>query len=186
MPHKFSQYGPALSVGDINGDGLDDMFVASSRNFKEKWFIQQDNGTFLQQEVAYKTSENLEEEDAGTLLFDADNDGDLDLYIARGCAQYPEKHIYYQDVLLINDGKGNFEQTDTALPTLTSNASSVKAADYDRDGDLDLFIGSRVLPFAYPMADRSYILKNESANGTPKFVDATAKVSKTTSKTRPY
>ncbi|MFC4097936.1 VCBS repeat-containing protein [Euzebyella saccharophila] len=178
LPHKFSQYGPALSVGDINGDGLDDMFVASSRNFKEKWFIQQDNGTFLQQEVAYKTSENLEEEDAGTLLFDADNDGDLDLYIARGCAQYPEKHIYYQDVLLINDGKGNFEQTDTALPTLTSNASSVKAADYDRDGDLDLFIGSRVLPFAYPMADRSYILKNESANGTPKFVDATAKVSK--------
>lgn len=178
IPHKFSQYGPSLTVGDVNGDGLDDLFVAASRNFKQKWFIQQKEGTFLQQEVAYKISEKLEEEDAGTLLFDADNDGDLDLYIARGCAQYPENHEYYQDILLLNDGRGNFVQNQTALPKLTANGSAVKAADYDRDGDLDLFIGSRVLPFTYPLADRSYILRNESTTSEVKFIDATKEVAK--------
>ena len=177
LPHKFSQYGPAISVGDINKDGMDDIFVAGSRNFKEKWFLQQADGTFLQKEVNYKQQEKLEEEDAGTLLFDADSDGDLDLYIARGCAQYPAGHEYYRDLLMINDGNGNFRENVAALPDLRTNSSAVKAADYDRDGDLDLFVGSRVLPFSYPNPDRSYILRNDSENGTVKFVDATAEVS---------
>ncbi|WP_422080698.1 VCBS repeat-containing protein [Ulvibacterium sp.] len=176
LPHKFSQYGPSLAIGDINNDGLDDMFVAGSRKFKEKWFLQQKDGTFKQSEVAYKKDFELQEEDAGTLLFDADNDGDLDLYIARGCAQYPAGHEFYRDVLLINDGKGNFTESTESLPNITANSSAVKAADYDRDGDLDLFLGSRVLPFSYPLADRSYILKNESTPGKPKFVDITKDV----------
>ena len=177
LPHKFSQYGPSVAVGDVNNDGLDDMLVAASRNFKQKWFLQQEDGTFLQSEVTYKEQEELEEEDAGTLLFDADNDGDLDLYIARGCAQYPEGHEYYRDLLLINDGNGNFKEDKTALPDLRTNSSAVKAADFDRDGDLDLFVGSRVLPFSYPNADRSYILRNESEKGKLSFVDATEQVS---------
>ncbi|MAU72674.1 MAG: hypothetical protein CML04_11330 [Pseudozobellia sp.] len=177
IPHKFSQYGPSISIGDINGDLLDDMFVAASRNFEQKWFIQQRDGTFKQESVAYKKSEKLEEEDAGTLLFDADNDGDLDLYIARGCAQYPEGHDYYQDLLMINDGKGNFEQVDNnALPLMKANASAVKAADFDRDGDLDLFVGSRVLPYTYPKADRSYILRNDSSSDEIKFTDVTQEI----------
>ena len=177
LPHKFSQYGPSLVVGDVNNDGLDDMFVSASRNFKEKWFIQNKNGTFDQSEVAYKQNEDLEEEDAGTLLFDADNDGDLDLYIARGCGQYSIDHEYYKDVLMINDGNGKFIESTNALPNSKSNSSTVKAADFDRDGDLDLFVGSRVLPFSYPRADRSYILKNESTPNNPKFVDATLGIS---------
>ncbi len=177
LPHKFSQYGPALSVGDINNDGLDDMFVGASRSFKEKWFIQQKDQTFVQQEVAYKNSPELHEEDAGTLLFDADNDGDLDLYIARGSAQYPSGHEFYKDVLMINNGKGNFTYSENGLPDMRTNSSAVKAADFDRDGDLDLFVGSRVMPFSYPMPDRSYILRNESSNGKPKFVDVTKEVS---------
>lgn len=176
LPHKFSQYGPSLAIGDVNNDGLEDMFVAASRKFKQKWFLQQKDGTFKQSEVTYKKDAELQEEDAGTLLFDADNDGDLDLYIARGCGQYPAGHEFYKDVLLLNDGKGNFTESEESLPNITANSSAIKAADYDRDGDLDLFVGSRVLPFSYPMADRSYILRNESTKGNPKFVDATEDV----------
>jgi len=177
LPHKFSQYGPALAVGDINNDGLDDMFLSASRKFAETWFIQQKDGSFVQEEVNYKKGKELEEEDAGTLLFDVDGDQDLDLYIARGCAQYPPGDILYKDILLLNDGTGRFTESADGIPDMRSNSSTVRAADYDRDGDLDLFIGSRVLPMAYPKADRSYILRNESTQGNVKFIDVTKEVS---------
>ena len=175
IPHKFSQYGPALSVGDVNGDNLEDIFITGSRGENETWFIQTPRNTFIQNDIAYKSDEKLEE-DSSSLLFDADGDGDLDLYIARGSGQYPSGHILYKDQLLLNDGLGNFSDISDAIPDLNTNSSSVKAADYDNDGDLDLFVGSRVLPFSYPLSDRSYIFENQTKGGKVKFVDVTSTV----------
>ena len=174
LPHKFSQYGPAMAVGDINNDDLDDIFLAGSYRINQQWFIQQSDGTFKGKKVAYKT-DKLEgkDEDAGVLLFDADGDGHRDLYIVKGGGQYLPNDTLYRDMLLINDGKGEFEHVPTALPDLTANGSCVKGADYDGDGDLDLFIGSRVLPLNYPKADYSYILRNDSEIGQAKFTDVT-------------
>ena len=175
LPHKFSQYGPSISVGDVNGDNLEDIFIAGSRGQNETWFLQTAEGRFIQKNISYKSEEKLEE-DSSSLLFDADGDGDLDLYIARGSAQYPSGHEFYKDKLMINDGQGNFSDYSQAIPDLSTNSSNVKAADFDQDGDLDLFVGSRVLPFSYPSSDRSYIFENQSVGSAIKFVDVTKEV----------
>jgi hypothetical protein len=177
IPHKFSQYGSSIAVGDVNGDGLDDVFLPSTGGFPQHWFIQQEGGRFEEKTVTYKEDEKLLEEETGSLLFDADGDGDLDLYLVRGSAQYKAGSPLYKDVLYLNDGKGNFTLAGDALPEITANGSCVKAADFDLDGDLDLFVGSRVLPTAYPLPDRSYLLRNDSKASEVKFTDVTEEFS---------
>jgi enediyne biosynthesis protein E4 len=174
LTHKFSQYGPAMAVGDVNGDGLDDFFISGSYGNSGSFFMQQKDGRFADKKVNLSADINTKKtDDAGVLLFDADGDKDLDLYIAGGGFENPVGSENYKDRFYINDGNGNFSIDSFAMPNAAISKSCVKAADYDKDGDLDLFIGGRVLPGKYPMPVASYILRNDSKNGKPLFTDVT-------------
>jgi hypothetical protein len=179
LPHKLSQYGPGLAAGDIDGNGLDDICIGGSANFPGKFFLQQSNGSFIMKDMPGAKNADVQKwENMGLLLFDADNDGDPDLYCTSGSDEFPANTKSYQDHFFINDGKGNFLPDSSALPLNYTSKSCVKAVDFDNDGDLDLFIGGRCLPGRYPMPVSSFIYRNDSKNGQIKFTDVTAEVAK--------
>ena len=179
IPHKLSQYGPGLAAGDIDGNGLDDICIGGSADFPGKFLLQQANGTFIMKDMPVpnnKTSRKIE--NTGLLLFDADNDGDLDLYCAGGSNEFSANTENYQDCFFINDGNGNFTNDASALPINYTSKSCIRATDFDNDGDLDLFIGGRCLPGKYPLPVSSFIYRNDSKNGQIKFIDITSDVVK--------
>ncbi len=169
LPHKFSMAGPGIAVGDINGDNLDDFFVGGAYNQSGELFYQQVNGKFNSRIL---NIEKKYEEDMGVLFFDADNDHDLDLYVVSGGNEFPDRSIYYQDRLYFNDGKGNFSLNKQALPINFSSGSCVVASDFDRDGDLDLFVGGKIRPQHYPEGGASQLLENIGG----RFIDITKKI----------
>jgi hypothetical protein len=178
LPHKFSEYGPGLAVGDVNGDELDDLVSGGSFFYDTQLFLQQRNGTFTRKALQGRGDSLPEKnhEDLGLLLFDADGDDDLDLYIASGGYEMQNNTAAYQDRFYRNDGKGKFLQDTTALPQNFTSKSCIRAADYDHDGDLDLFVAGRVEPWNYPKPVSSFIYRNDSKNGRIQFTDVTASV----------
>ncbi len=169
MPHNLSAEGPALAVGDVNGDGLDDLFVGGAKGQAAMLFIQQKDGTFNPLYVPLFMKDRITE-DVDAALFDADGDGDLDLYIVRGGNEVPVGNPLLADRLLINDGKGGFNNCKKgSLPFMAYNGSCVRPADFDGDGDLDLFVGSRSLPGAYGLSSDQFLLENDG-NGIFKDV----------------
>ncbi len=176
LPAKHSQMGPGIAIGDVNRDGREDVYISFPSGSSGR--IQQRKTTNQKGESSFATSDtnpfsvDSKSEDMAPLFFDADNDGDLDLYIVSGGVEGETGDGVFRDRLYLNAGDGMFAKAPSGmLPDATISGSVVCAADYDRDGDLDLFVGSRVTPGSYPESPPSQLLRNE---GGKKFIDIAA------------
>jgi hypothetical protein len=159
LPHKFSTGGPSLAVADLNGDQRDDFFIAGAYNQPGMIYLQRADGSF--------NGKLLDEgkkmpEDRGAVFFDADGDGDSDLYVVSGGNEFPDEAVHYQDRLYLNDGKGKLTLAKGLLPAITASGSIVVAGDFDKDGDSDLFVGGQLRPQHYPQAGTSQLLENHN------------------------
>ncbi len=171
IPQKYSQLGPPLAVADINKDGLEDFFVGGGAYQWGQIYIQKPGGSFISSDLG--TGEKIGE-DAAALFMDADKDGDIDLILGAGSSEYGSSSTLNTIYLYLNDGRGNFSLDPKAFPLLSTIAQAITAADFDKDGDEDLFVGGRVLPEQYPTIPESFILRNDGG----KFTEVTASVNK--------
>ena len=169
LPHKMSQFGPSIGVGDVNGDGLEDFYIGGAAGISGKLLIQNRkekfdeviNGGWMQDEAS---------EDMGVAFVDIDGDKDLDLFVVSGGNEFDAEDTNLQDRLYINDGRGLFTKSNSALPKYRSSGSCVVPNDFDKDGDIDLFVGGRLTPRKYPKAADSHLLENRGG----KFIEVSA------------
>lgn len=168
LPYQLSKMGPALAKADVNRDGLEDVFIGGAIGQSGKIFLQTKEGKFIEN-GSQPWQADAASEDVNAIFFDADNDGNADLYVVSGGNEYADGSPEYADRLYINDGKGNF--TKAALPDMLGNKQAVAVADYDNDGDLDIFVGGACIPGSFPNASRSYLLRNDSKGREIKFTD---------------
>lgn len=169
IPHMVSTEGPALAVADINHDGLDDVFIGSSKTFHNAIFLQQPNGKFTRTNQPEMLKDSMYE-DVDAAWTDVNNDGNVDLVIASGGNEYYGQDEHLLPRVYLNDGKGNFKKKEGAFTNLYETYSCVLPYDFNGDGYVDLFLGGRVVPWEYGQVPHSHLLQND---GTGKFVDVT-------------
>ena len=170
LPHDLSKFGPGLAVADVNGDGLEDFYIGGAKGFSGALYLQMKDGSFKKNTSPWLADK--QSEDLGALFFDADGDGDRDLYVVSGGNEFVRQDPLLKDRLYLNQGSGKFTKSKDALPDIRSSGSCITAADIDNDGDQDLFIGGRLVSGTYPVPASSHILLNQQG----KFKDATAEL----------
>ncbi len=168
----LSRQGPCMAMADVNKDGVEDIFIGGASGQAGELFVHLPDGSFIHKPQP-SFAKDMRSEDVAAEFFDADEDGDMDLYVGSGGYEFSENDSALQDRLYLNSGKGNFIKNESALPQMPISTGCVKAADIDGDNDMDLFVGGRVVPGKYPVPPRSYILIND---GKGIFTDATQNV----------
>ncbi len=176
LPHKMSQFGPSISKGDVNKDGFEDFFVGGSIGQTGALYLyDQNNKSYVKQGNYF--DQHISHEDLGSVFFDLENDGDLDLYVVSGGNEYSDNSPFYLDRIYINNGKGEFVYSEEASPNIAVSGGCVKASDFDNDGFVDLFVGTRLKPHSYPFSASSFILNNKNGKlvlGQNIFSESTA------------
>ncbi|MFT3933354.1 MAG: VCBS repeat-containing protein [Chitinophagaceae bacterium] len=172
LPYQLSRQGPALAKADVNGDGLEDVFVGGAIGQRGTLFLQTKDNRFIQANQQPWIADTVNEQ-VNAAFFDADGDGDVDLYIVSGGNENADQTLGYLDHLYVNDGRGNFTDAPDALPQMLSSKQAIAVADFDHDGDMDIFIGGRGIPGSFPLPSKSYLLRNDSKKGKLLFTDVT-------------
>ncbi|MGI8400962.1 MAG: VCBS repeat-containing protein [Gemmatimonadaceae bacterium] len=172
LPYMISVEGPAIAVGDVSADGLDDLYIGGQSGIGGRLLIQKKDGSFVASTHGQPWDADKSYEDWGAAFFDANGDGLPDLYVASGGYQLGPTSPLLQDRLYINKGSGRFVRDTMALPPMLTSTATVRAGDFNGDGRLDLFVGGRVTPGKYPYPTRSYILRNDGG----RFTDVTEQV----------
>ena len=169
MPYLISKQGPVIAVSDVNGNGLDDIFIGGERNIPGSLYLQQPNGSFIEADIV-AFSEDSGHTDWGAHFFDFNDNGYPDLYVASGSYQSAPHSDTLQDRLYLNQGDGQFIRSKNVMPEINTPTSAIVSGDFTGNGHIDLFVGGRISPGNYPLPVRSYLLENRGET----FVDITA------------
>ena len=176
LPYVLSAHGPAVAIGDVNGDGLDDIYVGGGAGTACQLFVQRKDGSFVESSPGQPWDADKAFDDWAAVFFDANGDGKPDLYVASGGYMQSAGSPLLQDRIYMNEGNGRFVRAASALPPMLTSKSTVRVGDFNGDGRPDLFVGGRMTPRKYPYPTRSYILRND---GGGHFSDVTQQVAPT-------
>src|SRR5438876_22729 len=166
LPYEPSRHGPTIAVADVNGDGLDDVFIGGSAGVPGKLFLQRRDGSFVESTQGQPWAADKEYEDWGAVCSEGNGDGRPDQYVASGGYQLSPVSRRLQDRLYINRGGGRFVRASEALPAMPTSTAVVAVGDFTGDGKPDLFVGGRLTPRNYPSPARSYLLRNDGGTFT--------------------